>query len=69
MRSLYEDNQQNLLVGCIDGLMWYDRETDTFLEIPMLRGGKRFFHMLHKYRSCVMENMDDDFRARNVPAG
>ena len=43
VRSLYEDNQQNLLVGCIDGLMWYDRETDTFLEIPMLRGGKRVF--------------------------
>lgn len=43
VRSLFEDSWQNLLVGCIDGLMKYDRETDTFLEIPMLRGGKRVF--------------------------
>lgn len=41
VRTLYEDSRQNLLVGCIDGLMKYDRRTDTFREIPMMRAGKR----------------------------
>lgn len=43
MRTLFEDSRCNLLIGCIDGLMKYDRETDTFLEIPMFRAGKRVF--------------------------
>lgn len=43
VRTLYEDSRQNLLVGCIDGLMKYDSETDTFREIPMIRAGKQFF--------------------------
>ena len=43
VRTLFEDSRCNLLVGCIDGLMKYDRETDTFLEIPMFRAGKRVF--------------------------
>lgn len=43
VRTLFEDSRQNLLIGCIDGLMKYDRETDTFLEIPMFRAGKRVF--------------------------
>ena len=30
VRTLFEDSRQNLLVGCIDGLMKYDSETDTF---------------------------------------
>lgn len=30
VRTLFEDSRCNLLVGCIDGLMKYDRETDTF---------------------------------------
>ena len=41
VRTLFEDSRQNLLVGCIDGLMKYDSETDTFREIPMIRAGKR----------------------------
>ena len=41
MRTLFEDSGQNLLVGCIDGLMKYDPETDSFREIPMMRAGKR----------------------------
>ncbi len=41
VRCLFEDERQNLLVGCIDGLMRYDRATDTFHEIPMTRAGKR----------------------------
>lgn len=43
VRTLFEDSRQNLLVGCIDGLMKYDSETDTFREIPMIRAGKRVF--------------------------
>lgn len=43
VRTLFEDNKQNLLVGCIDGLMKYDPETDTFCEIPMMRAGKQVF--------------------------
>lgn len=43
VRTLFEDSRQNLLIGCIDGLMKYDRETDTFLEIPMFRADKRVF--------------------------
>lgn len=43
IRTLFEDSRQNLLIGCIDGLMKYDRETDTFLEIPMFRADKRVF--------------------------
>lgn len=43
VRTLFEDSRRNLLVGCIDGLMKYDRETDSFLEIPMFRAGKRVF--------------------------
>lgn len=41
VRTLFEDSGQNLLVGCIDGLMKYDPETDSFREIPMMRAGKR----------------------------
>lgn len=43
VRTLFEDNEQNLLVGCIDGLMKYDPETDSFREIPMMRAGKQVF--------------------------
>lgn len=43
VHALYEDSRQNLLIGCIDGLMKYDRETDTYREIPMMRAGKRVF--------------------------
>ena len=43
VRSLYEDKERNLWVGCIDGLMRYNRETDTFYEIPMIRNGRRVF--------------------------
>lgn len=43
VRTLFEDSRQNLLIGCIDGLMRYDRETNTFSEIPMIRAGKQVF--------------------------
>lgn len=50
VRSLFEDSRQNLLVGCIDGLMKYDRETNTFREIPMMRAGKRVFPHITQMR-------------------
>lgn len=43
VRTIFEDSKENLLIGCIDGLMEYDRETDTFREIPMLRAGKQVY--------------------------
>lgn len=48
VRTLFEDSRQNLLIGCINGLMVYNRETDTFREIPMIRAGKRVTpHVTH----------------------
>lgn len=43
VRTLFEDSRHNLLVGCINGLMKYDRESDTFQQIPVIRAGKRVF--------------------------
>ena len=43
VHTLFEDSRKNLFVGCIDGLMKYDRDTDTFIEIPMMRGGRRVY--------------------------
>lgn len=43
VRTLFEDSRQELLVGCIDGLMRYDSETDAFREIPLMRAGKQVF--------------------------
>ena len=31
------------MIGCIDGLMQYVRDTDSFIEIPMFRDGKQVF--------------------------
>lgn len=43
VRSLFEDSRGSLFVGCIDGLMRYDRESDDFHEVPMLRGGRQVY--------------------------
>ncbi len=43
VRTLFEDSRQNLLVGCIDGLMKYEPEKDTFRKIPLIRAGKQVF--------------------------
>lgn len=40
---LFEDSRRHLLVGCLNGLMRYDRATDTFREIPMMRDGRQVF--------------------------
>lgn len=48
VRTLYEDSRHNLLIGCINGLMEYNRETDNFREIPLIRAGKRVTpHVTH----------------------
>lgn len=41
VRTVYETRDGTLLVGCINGLMSYDRNSDTFHEIPMSRNSKR----------------------------
>ena len=40
VRSLYED-RDNLLVGCYNGLMKFNRATNSFNEIPMIRDGEQ----------------------------
>ncbi len=48
VRTIFEDSRHNLLVGCNNGLMRYDRETDSFHEIPMLHDGVRVTpHVTH----------------------
>jgi signal transduction histidine kinase/ligand-binding sensor domain-containing protein/DNA-binding response OmpR family regulator len=36
VRTLFEDSSGNFRIGCIDGLLRYDRDTDSFHEIPVL---------------------------------
>lgn len=48
VRTLFEDSRHHLLIGCINGLMEYNRETDNFREIPLIRAGKRVTpHVTH----------------------
>lgn len=54
VRTVFEDSKQNLLVGCINGLMKYDRSTDSFHEVPMLRKGKQVFP--HVVQMCELHN-------------
>ncbi|MBQ8519827.1 MAG: hybrid sensor histidine kinase/response regulator, partial [Bacteroides sp.] len=54
VRSLFESRRKELWVGCIDGLMRYDRETDTFREIPMMRNGRQVFP--HVTQMCELHN-------------
>lgn len=56
VRTLFEDKQENLWIGCIDGLMRYERNTDTYIEIPMLRNGRRVFP--HVTQLCELHNGD-----------
>ncbi len=43
IRTLYETKTKTLFIGCLDGLMRYNPDTDTFREIPMMRNGKQVF--------------------------
>ncbi|MDR1610323.1 MAG: response regulator [Candidatus Symbiothrix sp.] len=36
VRTIFEDSSGNFRIGCIDGLLRYDRNTDSFHEIPVL---------------------------------
>lgn len=48
VRTLFEDRAHNLYVGCIDGLLKYNRDSDMFAEIPMWRSGKQVYpHITH----------------------
>lgn len=50
VRTLFESKKKTLFVGCINGLLRYERETDNFREIPLLRGGIQVFpHVLQVY--------------------
>lgn len=54
VRALFEDSRQNILVGCIDGLMMYDREMDSFREILMMRTKRQVFP--HVTQMCKLHN-------------
>lgn len=41
VHTIYESPDSTLFVGCIFGLVAYNRENDTFSEIPLLYKGKR----------------------------
>lgn len=43
VRSLFEDSKERFWIGYINGLMRYDRGTDDFREIKILREGKQVF--------------------------
>lgn len=43
VRTLFEDRHQNLYIGCIDGLLKYNRDSDTFTEIPMWKSGRQVY--------------------------
>ena len=54
VRTIFETSKQQLLIGCIDGLMQYNRDTDSFKEIPLLRGGKQV--STHIAQMCELRN-------------
>ena len=41
VRTIFQDRDNNVLIGCIDGLMRYDNGTDSFHEIPLYKNGKQ----------------------------
>lgn len=41
--TVYEDRSHSLRVGCINGLMEFDRANDSFMEIPMFNRGERVY--------------------------
>ncbi len=54
VRTLFETSDQKLLVGCINGLMQYNRDTDSFQEIPLLREDKQVY--AHVAQMCELHN-------------
>lgn len=43
VRTVYENRSHSLRVGCINGLMEFDRANDSFVEIPMFNRGERVY--------------------------
>ena len=43
VRSIQEDTQGRLLVGCITGLMEFDRATEEFHDIPLIYDDRNVF--------------------------
>ena len=43
VRTVYEDRHHSLRVGCINGLMVFDRAGDSFVEIPMFSRSERVY--------------------------
>lgn len=43
VRVVYEDRHHTLRIGCINGLMEFDRANDSFVEIPMYNREKRVY--------------------------
>ena len=54
VRTLFETSHQKLLVGCIDGLMEYNQETNSFKEIPLIRNKKQVYP--HVSQICELNN-------------
>lgn len=40
VRTLFEDSQLRLWIGCVNGLMQYTPSTDSFSEVPMYKEGR-----------------------------
>lgn len=43
VRTIHEDSSGRLRVGCINGLMEFDRATDSFRDIPLYDRGRRVY--------------------------
>ena len=50
VHCIFEDQEHNFYVGCIDGLMRYDRDTDCFNLIPMYRNGEKVYPHITQLR-------------------
>ncbi len=40
VRAVYTDSRGHVLIGCINGLMVYNEQTNHFREVPMVRAGR-----------------------------
>ena len=54
VRCLFEDTDRNLFVGCYNGLMIYNRNTDAFRDVPMYRDGLQ--QAPHVTAICQLQN-------------
>lgn len=43
VRTIHEDSRHTLRVGCINGLMEFDRATGSFIDIPLYDRGRRVY--------------------------